>query len=143
MQRIMGFAVAVALVLGLSGEVGAAGYKVVVNKDNPAPGLVRQKVAFMFMGMTAKWEHGVAVAAIDQLPGAAVRVAFTREIHNRDVADIQTAWQRAVFSGRGEPPPEAASDADVLSYVASHPGGIGYVSEAAATDGVKVLGVLR
>ena len=33
-----------------------------------------------------------------------------------------------IFSGRANPPPARASDADVLTYVRSNPGAIGYVA---------------
>jgi len=145
MRKVSTLALAFAFLLALAGTAAAqsGGFKVVVNKDNPARGLTKGKIAFMFMKMTTKWDHGAAVAPVDQDPAAAVRAAFSREIHGREVEAIQTAWQRAVFAGRGEPPPEMASDDEVIAFVASHPGGIGYVSESAATDKVKVLDVLN
>ena len=45
------------------------------------------------------------------------------------------------FSGRGVPPPQLDSDEAVLRYVRARRGAIGYVSQAAATSGVKVIGV--
>ncbi|HEY6000802.1 MAG TPA: phosphate ABC transporter substrate-binding protein [bacterium] len=145
MRRIATLALACAFVLALAGAAGAqtGGFKIVVNKDNPARGLAKGKIAFMFMKMTTRWDHGVAVAPVDQAPASAVRAAFSREIHGRDVEAIEAAWQRAVFAGRGTPPPEARSDEDVIAHVAGDPGGIGYVSAGANTDRVKVLEVLQ
>ena len=114
-----------------------------MHKDNPARGLAKSKIALMFMKMTTKWESGAAVEPVDLPAASAVRAAFTTAIHKRDVDAVKTAWQRAVFAGRGEPPPEKATDEEVIAFVASHPGGIGYVSETAATDKVKTLDVLN
>lgn len=145
MRRIATLAFACALLLAVAGTAAAqsGGFKVVVNKDNPVQSLAKGKIAFMFMKMTTKWDHGAAVAPIDREARDPVRATFSREIHGREVEAIQTAWQRAVFAGRGEPPPEAASDEAVIAHVAGHPGGIGYVSAGAATDKVKVIGVLQ
>lgn len=128
-----------------AGPAAAAtgGFKIVVHKDNPARGLQKSKIALMFMKMTTKWENGAAVEPVDLPAAAAVRAAFTAAVHNRDVDAIKAAWQRAVFAGRGEPPPEKPSDDEVIAYVASHPGGIGYVSESAAVDKVKTLDILN
>ena len=143
MKKIVTLALAAAFVLALAGGAGAASFKIVVNKDNPARGLQRNKIGLMFMKMTAKWDSGAAVEPVDLRKDSPVRAAFSVEIHNRDVDAIAQVWQRAIFSGRGEPPPEKATDEEVISFVAGHPGGIGYVSAAAATDKVKVLDVLK
>ncbi len=134
---------AAALALAGTAHAQSAGFKLVVHKDNPARGLSKSKVAMMFMKMTAKWDNGVAVEPVDLAAGSAVRAEFSTAIHNRDVGTIKTVWQRAVFSGRGEPPPEKGSDDEVIAYVASRPGGIGYVSRSAALDKVKELELLK
>jgi ABC-type phosphate transport system substrate-binding protein len=43
-----------------------------------------------------------------------------------------------VFSGKDVPPPEKGTDADVVAFVKSNPGAIGYVA-AGSADGVKVV----
>jgi len=136
------------LVLGalcLAGNAGAEtrGYKLVVNKANSASTLDKGEVAKMFMKQSTKWTSGQAVDPVDQSPAAGVRERFCADIHGKAVGAIQSAWQRVIFSGRGVPPPEVASDEAVITFVAEHPGGIGYVSEAAATDRVKVVDVSR
>ncbi len=57
----------------------------------------------------------------------------------RSVSSIKNYWQRQIFSGKESPPPEVGSDAAVISFIKSHPGGIGYVSSKAPLDSVKVL----
>lgn len=139
MRRLATLLFAAALLAAGAGSAAAAGFKVIVNKDNPAPGLPKSKVGMMFMKMVSKWDGGAAVEPADQAASSPVRAAFSAEIHGRSVEAIQTVWQRAVFAGRGEPPPELASDAEVAAWVAARPGGIGYVSEGFASDQVKVL----
>jgi len=131
--------------LCIAGGVGAEtrGYKLVVNKANAASSLERGEVAKMFMKQSMKWAGGQAVAPVDQSPSAAVRERFSTDIHGKTVGAVQSAWQRVIFSGRGVPPPEVASDEAVIAFVAEHPGGIGYVGEAAATDRVKVVDVSK
>jgi ABC-type phosphate transport system substrate-binding protein len=143
MKRLLTVFLALCVSGALAAPAFAGGYKLIVNKTNPAASLSRSKIAMMFMKMREKWEDGQAVQPVDQLPSSAVRAAFSKDVHSRDVAAIQTAWQRAVFAGRGTPPPEKASDEDVVAFVAANPGGIGYVGESAAVDRVKVVEVTK
>ncbi len=143
MRRVVTLVVAALFLAVTAGGVSAAGFKVIVNKDNPSPGLKKGGVAFMFMKMATKWDHGAAVEPVDQLPDSPVRAVFSADIHGRSAEEIGAIWQRAIFAGRGEPPPQVGSDAEVVAWVASRPGGIGYVSDGADTSGVKVLTVTK
>ncbi len=129
--------------LARSADAEDRGYKLVVNKTNPASSLVKSEVAKMFMKQSVKWASGVTVEPVDQAPRSGVRERFSEDIHGKPVGAVQSAWQRVIFSGRGAPPPEVASDEAVLTFVAEHPGGIGYVGEGAATDRVKIVDVTK
>ena len=50
--------------------------------------------------------------------------------------------EKAIFTGRGFPPVEKSSDAEVAAFVAGNASAIGYVSSAATLpNGVKVVKV--
>ena len=79
---------------------------------------------------------------VDLSANSPVREAFSLAIHERDVNAVKSYWQRQIFSGRGVPPPEKASDSEVLAFVRANPGAVGYVSSGTAVgSGVKVLEV--
>ena len=59
----------------------------------------------------------------------------------RSVGAVRAYWQHVVFSGRDVPPPQLASDAEVVKYVATHEGAVGYVSGSAPVEGARVVGV--
>jgi hypothetical protein len=65
---------------------------------------------------------------------------FTQNVQGLTVRALKIYWQRRIFSGDESPPPERVTDSDVLTYVRSNSGAIGYVLEG--TDlgtGVKPL----
>jgi len=69
-----------------------------------------------------------------------VRQAFTEAIHGKKVTNIKGYWRKMIFSGDAAPPPELASDSEVLSFVAANDDAIGYVSEKAPVgDDIKIL----
>ena len=77
---------------------------------------------------------------VDLAEASGIRKAFSSEVVGKDVATVRSYWQQQLFTGRGVPPVVKASDAEVLAFVASRPGAIGYVSAGAALpDGVKAV----
>jgi ABC-type phosphate transport system substrate-binding protein len=135
---------ALVLTLAVAAANAAApqsGFRVVVNASNPATSLTRASVARMFMKKITEWPDGSDVAPVDQERTSEVRDTFSREIHQRDADAVSAYWQTLVYSGRETPPPIKRSDAEVLDYVRSNPGAIGYVSDAASLDGVKTVAV--
>jgi ABC-type phosphate transport system substrate-binding protein len=79
---------------------------------------------------------------VDQSEDAEVRRVFSKRVLGKEVSAIKGYWQQAIFTGRGFPPVEKASDTEVATFVAANPSAIGYVSSAAALpNGVKVVKV--
>ena len=48
-----------------------------------------------------------------------------------------------VFTGQSAPPPEVATDKDVLEMVRNNPAAIGYVSDEISLSGVKILDIVE
>ncbi len=139
-RALTAFVILVLLVAGpalLAREVSP--YKVVVNADNPVESLSKSEVSKIFLKKQTKWEQSRRVPRpVDRGTDSPVREVFTTEIHGRKLSRVKSYWMRSIFSGAAEPPPELASDAEVVSFVLSHPDAVGYVS--AQTDlgqGVK------
>jgi hypothetical protein len=70
-----------------------------------------------------------------------VRGLFSETVLARHVAAVRSYWQQQIFSGRDVPPVEKKNDAEVLEYVRTNRGAVGYVSEASPASGVKVVEV--
>jgi ABC-type phosphate transport system substrate-binding protein len=115
-------------------------YRVVVNSANPVSSMSAEEVSRLFLKRDTTWAHGVPVEAVDLVAGSTIREAFSQDVHNRDVAAIKNYWQRMIFSGRAVPPPEKATDEEVLEFVRSSQGAVGYVSASTAIgNGVKTI----
>lgn len=65
--------------------------------------------------------------------------AFNKSLLKKSSSQIKAYWSKLVFTGKGTPPKELASDADVISEVGSNPNAIGYINSSAVTGDVKVL----
>ena len=117
-------------------------YTLVVHTSNPVKSLTRDQVSRIFLRKVTLWDNRKPVLPVDQAPDAAVRRTFTKRIHQRTIAAVQTWWQQQTFAGVGVAPPERGSDAGVLDYVRKYPGAIGYVRAGVALGAdVKAIDV--
>ena len=115
-------------------------FKIVVHESNSLEAISTQQLENIFMKKMSTWTTGQPVIPVDQTAGSSTRNDFSKVIFGRDTNAIKSYWQRQIFSGRGVPPPERASDEEVLAFVRVNSGAIGYVSSGARVgSGVKVL----
>jgi ABC-type phosphate transport system substrate-binding protein len=133
--------VALAVWAAQIGAQDASAYKVIVHPSNPATQLSRLKVGEFFLKKTPRWPDGHPVQPVEPSGKSPVRQRFTLEVYGKQVIAISAYWQQMIFGGKGVPPPEKSSDADVVAYVRDTPGAIGYVWSGTDVSGVKVVAV--
>jgi TonB family protein len=134
-----GLAIAGTLLLG-SNLWAQDGYKVIVNPANPIASASKAQLSNFFLDK-ATWDDGQPVVAVDLPVTSPVREAFSRDILNMPPSAVVARWRNVSGAGRGDPPPAMATDREVLAFVRLKPGGIGYLSAAADTQGVKVISI--
>lgn len=116
-------------------------FVVIVNPNNPSPRLNRDFLIEAFLKRTTRWGDGEALRPVDQRFDTTVRRAFSQSVLQRSAEAVKNYWQQRIFSGRDLPPPELASDNDVIAYVLQHRGAVGYVSRGASLDRAKPVSV--
>jgi ABC-type phosphate transport system substrate-binding protein len=118
------------LLLLCSAAAGAAaepGFVVIVNAGNPVSTLSREAAARIFLKRLSTWSSGERTKPVDLAAGSATRESFSRQVLGQSAKAIEELWQKQIYSGRDVPPPQKASEAEVIDYVARTPGAIGYV----------------
>ena len=121
----------------------AQNFVVIVNSSNSATTLPKGEVAALFLKQVTTWPDGSMVTAVDLPERAPVRAAFSRTVIGRPSSAVHAYWQQQVFSGRGVPPTQRGSDAEVVAYVRANPNAIGYVAKSTQLgEGVKPVVIL-
>jgi ABC-type phosphate transport system substrate-binding protein len=116
------------------------GYQVIVNAAATTAEAERSEVARFFLRQATKWSDGQSVLPVDQSARSPVRDAFSKGVLRQPLPAVESFWQRQIANGRAVPPPVKTTDAEVLAFVSSTPGSIGYVSGGLElTPGVKRL----
>ena len=131
----------VLLIAAFVTEATAQSYKVIANEGVATTSISKDDLSDIFLKKKRKWDDGSAVTPIDLEARTQTRATFSEEVHGQGVGEIRTYWQQAAFSGAGTAPLERGSDADIIAFVKSTPGAVGYISADTDAAGVKVLTV--
>ena len=120
--------VAAALAAGPGPAVSAAAaIRMIVNPQVKGSQIPRAVLKSIFLKQALKWGDGRPAVPVDQSVQSAVRRLFSNEVLRQGIVEVQVYWQRRITAGQ-VPPPVKASDEEILAFVASTPGAIGYVS---------------
>jgi ABC-type phosphate transport system substrate-binding protein len=101
---------------------------VIVNGANPIDTLSMGELKKLFLSDRSRWDTGKAVAPVMLTAGTAERTSFLKIVCRMNDADLAKYFLQAAFTGKSATPPkEVGSTAAVKSFVATSPGGIGFV----------------
>ncbi|WP_395339634.1 phosphate ABC transporter substrate-binding protein [Ningiella sp. W23] len=130
-------AVALLALLWLS-FASSAQVSVIVHPSNTSA-IDSKNVQRIFLGKDKKFANGSEIVALNLTPDSDARAYFDENIVGRSTSQVSAYWSKLVFTGKGIPPKEVASDQEVIDLVSQNPAIIGYVSTASVTDAVKVV----
>jgi ABC-type phosphate transport system substrate-binding protein len=130
-----------ALCLLVSVESGARAEEVVavVSSKSPVTSLSAAQVADIFLGKTSRFPDGSQAVPIDQPEDSPVRDRFYAQYAGKTPAQVKAHWSKIIFTGRGQPPVQAANGAEVKKMIAQNPSAIGYIDPTLVDDSVRVL----
>lgn len=111
---------------------------VVVNPNNPNA-MAAEDIARIFLGKTKSFADGTEAIPLDQAAGTPNRSAFVSTILKKDERQIKAYWSQLLFTGKGTPPREAGTSADIKKLIAQNPSLIGYIDSADVDASVKVV----
>jgi ABC-type phosphate transport system substrate-binding protein len=132
-NTLIGMAVGCSISLCASAEV-----VLVVHPSNSAD-LNKKLVQRIFLGKEKKFSTGQEAIPINQVPNSASRSSFDSDTLGRSSTQVAAYWSKLVFTGKGIPPKEVTSDAEVLALVAGNQNAVGYVDSSAVNDSVKTI----
>ena len=143
MKRIIIMLVLFAITLGLSTGVYAQNFKVIVNTDNTVKEITKKQLDKIFLKKSTKWDDDTKIKPVNLDQESDVRESFSKDVHRKNVSAIKAYWQKQIFTGKGVPPVEKSNDEEIVEFIKSNPGAIGYVSSGANTNGVNTVTVKK
>ena len=113
--------------------------QVVVVAGKGVGDMSKDQVSDIFLGKASSLPGGGTAMPIDQPESSLQRDEFYSTVTGKSAAQAKSLWSKLAFTGKGTPPKEVGSSADVKKTVAGTPGAIGYIEKAAVDDTVKVV----
>ena len=141
MRRPKRLLIAAGFVLAAALHSHAGDIKVIVNASVKTDAISTDELRGVFLLQRRSLKDGSSVVPVLQKEGPA-HETFLKQYLERDAAELHIYYQGLVFTGKGSMPKELNSDAEVVAWVASTHGAMGYVNGKAGTEGVKILAVL-
>ncbi len=120
-----------------AGEASASDGVVIIGNANLRQ-LDANTVARIYTGKVIEVD-GVAVTAVNASSGSPVRNRFLQAYLKQDEDKYTAYWTVRRYIGKGASPRELTRSADVINFVNSTPGAIGYIDEADVQPGINVL----
>ncbi len=112
---------------------------VVVSAASPISSLSKNQVAKIFLGKSRRFPDGSKAAPLNQSEGNLERDAFYQLVSGKSPAQVKAHWSKLIFTGRGQPPKEAANNDTVKQLLTNNGVNISYVDRTAVDDSVKIV----
>tara|TARA_B110000211_G_scaffold234520_1_gene304569 strand:- start:12100 stop:12468 length:369 start_codon:yes stop_codon:yes gene_type:complete len=112
---------------------------VIVSASNPNSTMDQATISRIFLGKAKSFPDGSQALPVDQNTGSKTREAFNSTVLSKSDSQLKSYWSRLIFTGKGTPPKQAGTDAEIKALVANNPNIIGYVDSAAVDGTVKVV----
>lgn len=116
---------------------------VIVSARSPVAALRPDQVAAIFLGQSARFPDGTEAVPLDQRIGTPLRDEFYLRVTSKTPPLLKAWWSKMVFTGRGQPPAEAADSAAVRRRIADNPGMVGYIDRNALDGSVRAVLVVQ
>lgn len=127
-----------ALLLAMLTATAFAENVVIVHPSN-SNSLDSEMINRLFLGKAKSFPNGQSATPINLNDKQALREVFDKQILDKTPSQIKAYWSKLIFTGKGTPPEEVGSGAEVKAKVASDPSAIGYIDSSAVDDTVKVV----
>ena len=124
----------------VSAQAAGADLLLIANEDVAGSELDRETLQAIFLGKKSQWDSGASIVPVS-LKGGATHQEFLKAVVRRTPAQYRSFWKRAIFTGTGSPPKSFATEEEVVEFVRTSSGAIGYIDSSTSHEGVKALSI--
>jgi ABC-type phosphate transport system substrate-binding protein len=128
-----------ALLITMASSITFAETSVIVSNSNLNSAMDQATVSRIFLGKAKSFPNGSQALPVDQDEGSKTREAFNTSILGKSDSQLKSYWSRLIFTGKGTPPKQSGTVAEIKTLVADNPNIIGYIDSSAVDGTVKVV----
>ena len=135
--RVFGMALVLSFLAAAS---ASADLLIIVNEATAQEEINQAMVKNVFLGRKTQWDNGDTIFPATLKRGP-VHGAFLKSFVKKSPSQYLTFWRQVIFTGMGTPPKSFATEAELVDYVRTTSGAIGYIDSATAHEDVLILEV--
>lgn len=129
------------VIFGFNAVAWADEIVVIANKDVPTEHLTAEAIKKIFLGDTINWEANEGIVVV-LLRDETVHKAFIKQYIKRTPTQFENVWRRNLFTGKGARSVRINNMDDLIQFVATTKGAIGYIpADANLPDDVKKISI--
>lgn len=128
----------IAVLLGATPLLAEQAEEVVVIGHPGLPKADRAQLLRLYTGRSIEM-NGQVVTVANAAPGSATRQQFLLRVVHMDEARYRAYWTVRRHVGKGVPPTEVSPDEEMIQFVNSTPGAIGYIGASAVSGELNVI----
>ncbi|MBT8343059.1 MAG: hypothetical protein HKP58_01605 [Desulfatitalea sp.] len=113
---------------------------VIANKSVSDSSLSGEELKNIFLAKKSQWSSGGSINFAILKQGAA-HEAFLKQYIQKTPDQFERYFRKLIFTGKGKAPTTLSDEKEMVSYVSSTAGAIGYVSSGTDTNAVKTINV--
>ena len=114
----------------------------IVNPSVSVTNIKLKELRAMYAMRRVHWPDGSPVNLVVYANDSPLHKVFSKELLAVFPHQLQTRWDKLVYSGRAAPPVKVNDEQAMIDYVAKTPGAIGYISsDHERPIGVRVISV--
>ena len=92
-----------------------------------------------YLGKIKVFPNGEKVTVLTLEDNAPETEMFRESALNKSNSQFKSYWSKLAFTGKGTPPTEVASSADMINAIKADASSIGFIDSSAVTADVKVI----
>lgn len=115
-----------------------ADISVIVNPAN-SDSFDAKTIKRIYLGKIKVFPNGEKVTVLTLEDNAPETEMFRESALNKSNSQFKSYWSKLAFTGKGTPPTEVASSADMINAIKADASSIGFVDSNAVTADVKVI----
>ena len=137
MKLVKAFFFALAVLLSVSGGAQDRDLPVVIGHA-ALPKVDLSTVQRLYTGRAVE-VSGTSVTVVNAAPGSKLRERFMTDLLGQDDSKYVAYWTVRKHVGKGTPPRDLKSPAEIIEFVQTTPGAMGYVSPSDLKPGLNVV----
>ena len=111
---------------------------IIVNNSVSDQSIDTATIKKIYLGKMSRWDNGDKIVMV-ALDGGTVHDQFLEKYVQKSAKQFDSFWKKMFFTGSGVPPKSFASEAEVVAFVSTTNGAIGYIDSEMRNDNVTVI----